>query len=287
VQRCPHCNETLDDGLVPICWHCGFDMRGARVPQLAANPVMKAPPRDTNAPEPTRAPAAPTPAAQAAVTAQLGQLWRQWQLPVLGLAALAAGAVFAFMARPSSNAAAAAPFPSSASQEGSAQPTPAELEEAPDWIVPRAPGHTIDGSQLFTLQLDALRGFTVGGQHIRPVLAVRCMGRQTEVFVSLGTSASLEAGEGHTVTIRFDQEPAATERWESSSTYQELFAPDGVALARRLARTGILQFGFTPYNSPPVAVQFIVQGLDQHIANVSRLCRWPAERAPRSTRSLH
>jgi hypothetical protein len=97
------------------------------------------------------------------------------------------------------------------------------------------------------------------------------------VFVALGISASPEAGDDHTVTVQFDEGPPAVERWSGSVSYQELFAPNGIALARRLAATRRLRFTFTPYSARPVVAQFNVQGLDEHLGTVARTCGWPAQ----------
>jgi hypothetical protein len=199
-------------------------------------------------------------------------------LSVIGLAALAVVvAVLAVMPRPASHAAAS----TSATSSAPAAAAPVEVEIIPAWIVPRA-GYARDGSRIITLQLEALRDLLVRGERIRPVLVIRCLARQTEVFVALGTSANPEAGDEHSVTVRFDDEPPAAERWTGSTSYQELFAPDGLTLAQRLGRTHVWEFTFTPFNSRPVIAQFMVDGLNQHIGSVARACRWPAvERATR------
>jgi hypothetical protein len=129
---------------------------------------------------------------------------------------------------------------------------------------------------MLTLQLPALRDVRVSQQQVRPVLAVRCLSRRTEVFVSLGVSAAIEAGDTNRVTVQFDEQTPNAQQWIRTDTYQELFAPDGLALARQLASAGLLRFTFTPFGSRPVVAEFNVKGFDQHVALMARTCGWPS-----------
>ena len=140
--------------------------------------------------------------------------------------------------------------------------------------MPRRAGYASDGSKLLTLQVAAVREVQVLRQHIRPVLAVRCLSRRTEVFVALGTSANIEGGDTNKVTVQLDEATPASEQWLRTDTYQELFAPDGVALARQLAGASLMRFTFTPFNSRPVVAEFNVKGFDEHVGTVARTCGW-------------
>jgi hypothetical protein len=64
--------------------------------------------------------------------------------------------------------------------------------------------------------------------YVRPLLVVRCM-KKTEAFVYTGSALRIEPNtEDHTVSFRFDDEPARTERWPDSAEHDALFAPDPV-----------------------------------------------------------
>jgi hypothetical protein len=178
----------------------------------------------------------------------------------------------------------ATPGPAKHVQASAGSPTPAraapapanmQIDEAPGWVVPRRVGYGRDGSRMLTLQLAALRDIQVSRQPVRPVLAVRCLSRMTEVFVSLGTSASIEAGDTNRVTVQLDDETPSVQQWERTDTYQELFSPDGLTLARQLAGASLMRFTFTPFSSRPVVAEFNVKGFDQHVATVARTCGWP------------
>ena len=126
-----------------------------------------------------------------------------------------------------------------------------------------------------TLELTALRDLQVAREHVRPILAVRCLSRQTEVFVALGTSAAIEAGNTNGVTVQIDNQPPSAQQWLRTDTYRELFAPDGLALARQFVGASVLRFTFTPFRSRPVVAEFNVRGFDKHVGTLARPCGWP------------
>ena len=79
--------------------------------------------------------------------------------------------------------------------------------------------------------------------------------------------------ENHSVGIRFDDQPESSERWADSSEHDALFAPDGTAFARRLARSHTLRFGFTPHNAASVTIQFTTNGFGSVLERVASQCR--------------
>jgi hypothetical protein len=359
MQRCPHCHHALEDGLLPICWHCGretlvesndpvpvkpkADASAEKLPeaplafgfdQLDGNielePEVVTP---TIAPPPEMPVATPSPAAHVAPPAPKLRVpdwklnlrvpdWKRYRVPILAVAGLGAVALaLSVMGRPSASTDAAstatpapappstvpsttAPVPPAPAAPAPTTPTPSTpaptapapaapaqaapvapatppsdvshvpIEEAPGWIIPRRAGYASDGSRLLTLQVAALRDVQVSREYIRPVLAVRCLSRRTEVFVSLGTSAQIEAGDTNRVTVQLDSQTPSAQQWLRTHTYQELFAPDGLALARQLAAASLMRFTFTPFNSRPVVAEFNVKGFDEHVAMVARTCGW-------------
>ena len=131
-------------------------------------------------------------------------------------------------------------------------------------------------------EVDAERDVLVYLDRVRPILAVRCIGTQTEVFVVLHSAASIEnAGDTHTVRVGLDGEPDVEEQWLDSSDKQALFAPDGKALADRMASSRRLRFAFKPFNALPAAVEFDVHGFDEPLAAMSKVCEPKSKRAPR------
>jgi hypothetical protein len=110
---------------------------------------------------------------------------------------------------------------------------------------------------------------------VRPVLVVQCLSRATETFVVLGTSANFEEDTLHrSISLQWDDGPVMVQPWRTSESGQELFAPDGVAFTRQLAQVNRLRFGFTPYNAPPVTVDFAVQGFNELAGLVASTCGW-------------
>ena len=274
------------------------------MPPVIAPPEVIAPqPVATSARQSAKPPAFAPQVALAAMAAQLRERvpdWRRHKLPILGVAGLGVAVLaLSVMGRPNADtevASTPAPAPATATPRSAtpsppkpvqasavpaapAPPAPApanvQIDGAPSWVVPRRVGYARDGSRMLTLQVDALREIQVSRQPVRPVLAVRCLSRLTEVFVALGTSANIEAGDTNRVTVQLDDQTPSVQQWLRTDTYQELFAPDGLTLARQLVGASLMRFTFTPFGSRPVVAEFNVGGFDQHVATVARTCGWP------------
>jgi hypothetical protein len=146
---------------------------------------------------------------------------------------------------------------------------------ASKWTGSKKPGWATDGSRTITFELAAENDVPVWVKGVRPVLGVRCLGGSTEVFVITEWAASIEGNTGyHTVRVGFDGGADVEQHWFDSSDYQSLFAPNGEALARQIARSKRLRFEFTPYNAAPVVVDFDVHGFDQFVDSIAKVCRW-------------
>jgi hypothetical protein len=155
-----------------------------------------------------------------------------------------------------------------------------ESEPSSGWIGPRRATWARDGSKTIAFELAASKDVGVWMKSVRPVLIVRCLSRTTEVFVATGSAASIEPQAGsHAVHIQFDDAEPLAESWSDSVSSQELYAPDGVALSRRLVRARTVRFGFTPYNSAPVVAEFDVRGFDQVVGLVAGTCGWRVDQS--------
>jgi hypothetical protein len=139
-----------------------------------------------------------------------------------------------------------------------------ESSGAPKWIRTRQPGWASDGSRIIGFELEAENDVRVWMKRVRPVLAVRCLGRRVETFVITDSATSIESTtDQHTVHVSFDGEAGSDELWLDSESNRELFAPDGAALADRLSHAQIMRFGFTPYSAAPVVADFDVRGFER------------------------
>jgi hypothetical protein len=156
---------------------------------------------------------------------------------------------------------------------------PIESAPSPTWAGARRATWARDGSKTIAFELAASKDVGVWMKSVRPVLIVRCLSRTTEVFVATGSAASIEQADSHAVRLQFDDAAPVVESWSDSVSSQELYAPDGVTLARRLARARTVQFGFTPYNAPPVVAEFDVRGFDEIIGLVAGTCGWRVDQA--------
>jgi hypothetical protein len=161
-----------------------------------------------------------------------------------------------------------------------ASPVVAESAPAPTWTGQRKTTWPSDGSKTIAFELLATHDVPVWMSRARPALVVQCLSRATRTFVVLGSSANFEEDAFHrTVRLQWDDDAMMVERWQASERGQELFAPDGVAFARQLARANRLRFGFTPFNAPPVTVEFAVHGFDQLARLVASTCGWRLDSA--------
>jgi len=132
-----------------------------------------------------------------------------------------------------------------------------------------------DGIRTVAFELAAEGDVPVWMKRVRPLLVVRCLSRNTEVFVVTSSAASFERNSGrHTVHIGFDEGGETAQEWEDSVDSQQLFAPDGVGLARRIADARKMTFRFTPFNASPVTAEFHVAGFSDYVQTVAKTCRW-------------
>jgi hypothetical protein len=144
----------------------------------------------------------------------------------------------------------------------------------PAWLGSRTAYRTRDGSKTIGFELQASNQVAVWMTRVRPLLVVRCLSRTTEVFVVTG-AASIEPQSGlHTVRLQIDDEESERQQWADSESQQELFAPNAVALTKRLAQARRVRFGYTPYNAAPVVADFVVEGFDKIAGLVANTCGW-------------
>ncbi|MFI5071507.1 MAG: hypothetical protein ACHP8A_11520, partial [Terriglobales bacterium] len=125
----------------------------------------------------------------------------------------------------------------------------------------------------------------------RPALHVGCYGGKTRVYVWTGAAASVEEdydggpSDSHTVTLRFDDEPASTEQWFESNDNQALFEAtdslDGTnpvqGVIVHMVQAKSLLFKFTPFNANPVIARFNLQALGKHVDQITKACGWTVE----------
>lgn len=109
-----------------------------------------------------------------------------------------------------------------------------------------------------------------------PTLVVRCRRRLTEVYVDMKGNASSEFGKDgrHTVRLRIDDQPIEEGAWSESLDNKALFAPDGLALARRLSTARRITFEFTPFMADAQTAMFDLAGVTNGVGRVARACGW-------------
>jgi hypothetical protein len=198
-----------------------------------------------------------------------------WSLLAFAVSAVVVSTIMIGMTRRPPHAQEPATASEKKRAEAPAKPRVPETTIAPTWAGHRRATWGRDGSKTIAFELQAIDDVPVWMTRARPVLVVRCLDRRTEVFVATGSASSIESRtDSHTVHVRIDDDQEAVQQWSDSESGQELFAPDGVALVRRLARARSMQFGFTPYNAKRVTAQFVVDGFEPLAGLVAKTCTW-------------
>src|SRR6516164_7105108 len=285
MQICPNCARERDDRDI-VCVYCGY----AGTPADTAPPppiVIPTAPPLTAAPPPGVAvnnefkPPAPAAAAREAATHRKNTR----RNVLLGAVAIGVVGAMTFIMRSAGGEAqrklaGAAPAPVAAAR-GAVPVAITESTAPPKWKRTRQSRWATDGSHTMGFELEAEQYVPVYMDRVRPTLAVRCVSRYTEVFVVLYSAASIEsAGDTHTVAVSLDGEPDVEQHWLDSDDKQELFAPDGKALAARMAASQRLRFSFKPFNAARATVEFDVHGLDGPLAAMSKTCDPAPNRKP-------
>jgi hypothetical protein len=274
MQICPDCARELDDRDI-ICAFCGHRAHAAvKTPAPSGTIVDR-------------------PSAELAVIPRVTAAKPKHASRNLILLSAAIGTIAAvvFIARSTrNNARVNAPMTTTAPVQTTslnvvapqpARVAPPESTSPSKWSRTRQSQWATDGSRTIGFEVEAERDVTVYMDRVRPVLAVRCISRQTQVFVVLRSSPSIEDSDNtHTVRIGLDDQPDVEQRWLDSSNMQALFAPDGKAFAARMGTARRLRFGFTPFNAPPTAVEFDVHGFEGPLAAMSKTCAPAAKRRP-------
>jgi hypothetical protein len=275
VPECERCAAPVDDGAT-ICWACG-DQIAPREPahettETAAQDQISI--VDWKEPDPTALTVQPRHTIPTTQT-------KTWPPALVGGAGVLACVTALIVLQSLQPAASPQPL-----EEGTPPPAPVaaapvvEAAPAPTWVGNRQAAWANDGSKTISFELKATSDVNVWMSRVRLLLVVRCLYRTTEVFVAINSAASIEGQSGsHTVHLNIDSDPELVQRWTDSVTGQELFAPDSVALARRLAGAERLRFSFTPYNAKPVTAEFSVTGFEKLAVLVGNTCGWKLDDA--------
>lgn len=188
--------------------------------------------------------------------------------------------------RQKASASASAPLEAGTSRAAASSPastasTPPASEPEPKpskgkWDGGPQAASAMDDTPTVLYSLDAENEISGWLTRKRPSLVVACRERKTSAYVDVGMSAQPELGEyeRHTVRLRFDEEQATSQLWQQSTDNEALFAPFGMALAKRLAKSKRLRLQFTPFNSNAAVIEFETAGFDQVIGEIAKTCGW-------------
>jgi hypothetical protein len=211
--------------------------------------------------------------------------WKSWQVAATAAVALMMGGAGVMLSRPNASVAptTVTTIPRVTTQIKETRVTPQVVASTiPKWFRARESGWASDGSRTVTFQLEAENDVPVWLKRVRPILAVRCLGREIEVYVVTDTASSLEpTADKHTVRIGFDDQTDVEQRWLDSASHRELFSPSGASFGAYIAQAGKMRFGFTPFNAPPVTAEFDVHGFAPSFEAITKTCRREVRRDAR------
>lgn len=257
MKPCPACAAELDESAA-VCHACGHLTGAASVASHPAGPEVS-----------SGAPAA------AAESARSGG-WSRRELTLVVAALFFGGALtMALLVMRSAAPQQAAAAPGAAAASNVARPAAPSVSANATWSTENVDRWIGNGRRKFAIELAAENQIGVWQRQVRPVLVVRCLAQRPEVFVFTDSPAKIEPKtEDHTVRIAFDDSAEESARWPDSADHDALFAPDGLAFARRLSAARTMRFGFTPHNAPAAVVIFNVAGLAGHLDAAAGQCGW-------------
>ena len=134
----------------------------------------------------------------------------------------------------------------------------------------------MDGSRSLALTLKAEQSIpSLVGLGDFPVLTISCKSHHTAAYIHTGSLPfDPDKGGKYRVQLRVDDGQLITQYWGASNSYDALYAPKPVELAKQLAASKKLAFEFTPLASGPVATWFAVEGLERPLGKVADTCGW-------------
>ena len=150
---------------------------------------------------------------------------------------------------------------------------PADRVPKPRWTAAANSRKAGYGTNI-VFELAADQDIEVWRKRVRPVLTMRCTARTTEVFIVTQAPAAIEDKTNrHSVKVAFDGHEPVDQMWEHSIDHDALFALNGPAMMRQIARSRAMSFSFAPFNAPPATVTFTTAGFDVHQKAAAGKCR--------------
>jgi len=150
--------------------------------------------------------------------------------------------------------------------------TSAGAQTAQKWKVETLPSKD-GGAPATVLEIRGDYGVDPWPDPFYPVLAVKCAGNATSVFVVTGGPPQPKAGteDQFSVFYHLDNHPRKDEVWTQLKS-DTLVAPDGAALLHDFAEAKRFRFGFTLDHGDRTIYQFTLTGFSAALAKVPGAC---------------
>ncbi|WP_156103720.1 hypothetical protein [Pectobacterium betavasculorum] len=101
-------------------------------------------------------------------------------------------------------------------------------------------------------------------------LAIRCIGDNVDVFI---TSDKYLGADSPEVSLRLDNEPPSTSKWNKSKNSTSAFNPNPRNFLNKIMSHERIIIGFTPYNTGQVIAEFKVSGMSEMMNQMSKYCK--------------
>jgi hypothetical protein len=156
----------------------------------------------------------------------------------------------------------------------------------PSWQFGKAPDRMTD--KVYAVWV--LQATDTGGLNVKAELVLRCHKGDVVVWVSTGTTPDVQNMKSELkgligtlrtgdvplslVNLRFDSEKVIPDNWERRSAVEDLYAPNGKKLIRKLMSAKVLLFRFDTFTEGSAVYRFDVDGLGKYQDVLKAECKY-------------
>jgi len=144
-----------------------------------------------------------------------------------------------------------------------------EEHKDPDdhWMQSIETASVMDNKHSISISTMAQNAINTASWTDQPELVIGCNEGKFELRIK--TEAITRSG---SVRIKFDDKPPVNQRWQESTNYRALYAPNPRQLAEQLKSTSYFAFEFGEFQAGKYVFIFDVRHLDEHLQKVYEVC---------------
>lgn len=158
------------------------------------------------------------------------------------------------------------------SASDNSQPGPLTAPADPVWDVSESVS-PVDDSKTVVLSISASKPiYNSYGSSENARLIIRCKEHSTDLFVALDEYLGSDSS---SILYRLDGAPSQTDSWSESTDGKAVFAPNAVALSRKLASSKKFFIRISDFRGTNYDTEFKTDGLGKVLPKVASACHWP------------